>query len=87
MTRACWDNYLTISATTAEGLGLSNWNVSNGALNGSLVNITGGGKTLKNVPDLINPGQAQSTVGMALGYGRTKAGKQEIMLGLMLFHF
>ena len=66
LTRACWDNYLTISATTAKSLGLSNWNVSNGALNGDLVNVTGGGKVLKNVPVLINPGQAQSTVGMAV---------------------
>ena len=87
LTRACWDNYLTISATTAEGLGLSNWNVSNGALNGSLVDITGGGKTLKNVPVLINPGQAQSTVGMALGYGRTKAGKAGDNVGFNAFPF
>ena len=43
-------------------------------MNGSLVDISAGGKTLKNVPVLISPGQAQSTVGMAIGYGRTRAG-------------
>ena len=87
LTRACWDNYLTISATTAKSLGLSNWNVSNGALNGDLVNVTGGGKVLKNVPVLINPGQAQSTVGMAVGYGRTRAGKAGDNVGFNAFPF
>ena len=75
ITRACWDNYLTISASTAKELGLSNWNVSNGALNGSLVDVTVDNMVIKNVPVMISPGQAHSTVGMAVGYGRTKAGK------------
>ena len=87
LTRACWDNYLTISASTAEKLGLSNWFVANGAMNGSLVDITGGGKTLKNVPVLINPGQAQSTVGMAVGYGRTRAGKAGNGVGFNAYPF
>ena len=38
LSRACWDNYLTISAATAKELGIENWNVSNGALNGNMVN-------------------------------------------------
>ena len=47
LSRACWDNYLTMSASTARDLGITNWNVSNGALNGSMVNITVNGTTLK----------------------------------------
>jgi molybdopterin-containing oxidoreductase family iron-sulfur binding subunit len=75
ITRACWDNYLTISATTARENGLSNWNISDGALNGNMVRLTVGDVVLENVPVLIQPGQALGTVGLALGYGRTASGK------------
>ena len=75
LSRACWDNYLTMSATTARDFGIKNWNVSNGALNGSMVNITVDGKVLENVPVMIQPGQAKDTVSLAVGYGRTLAGK------------
>ncbi len=75
LSRACWDNYLTISASTAGDLGITNWNISNGALNGSMVNVTVNGTTLNNVPVMIQPGQANSTVALAVGYGRTAAGK------------
>ena len=47
-----------MSASTARDLGITNWNVSNGALNGSMVNITVNGTTLNNVPVMIQPGQA-----------------------------
>jgi len=75
LSRACWDNYLTMSAATAADLGITNWNVSNGALNGNMVNITVNAKTLKNVPVMIQPGQSDGTVSMAVGYGRIAAGK------------
>jgi molybdopterin-containing oxidoreductase family iron-sulfur binding subunit len=75
LSRACWDNYLTMSASTARDLGIKNWNVSNGALNGSMVNIAVDGITLENVPVMIQPGQAVGTVSLAVGYGRTDAGK------------
>jgi molybdopterin-containing oxidoreductase family iron-sulfur binding subunit len=75
LSRACWDNYLTMSAATARELGIANWNVSNGALNGNMVNITVNGKTFNNVPVMIQPGQAVGSVAMAVGYGRTAAGK------------
>jgi molybdopterin-containing oxidoreductase family iron-sulfur binding subunit len=75
LSRACWDNYLTMSAATAKRKKITNWNVSNGALNGNMVNITVNGKTLKNVPVMIQPGQANDTVALAVGYGRKAAGK------------
>tara|TARA_B100001758_G_scaffold185010_1_gene161735 strand:- start:13469 stop:16435 length:2967 start_codon:yes stop_codon:yes gene_type:complete len=85
ISRSCWDNYLTISASTARKLNLKNWNVSNGALNGSLVNIKSDTITIKNVPVMIQPGQANNTAGIALGYGRTKAGKAANNIGLNAF--
>ncbi|WP_046743924.1 TAT-variant-translocated molybdopterin oxidoreductase [Kordia zhangzhouensis] len=78
ITRASWDNYLTISQADAEAKGLKNWNVANGGLNGSYVNVTVNGKTIENVPVIIQPGQARGTVGLAFGYGK-KAGIQEEM--------
>ena len=87
ISRACWDNYMTISASTAAEYGLKNWNVSNGALNGSIVNIKSNGKIIKNVPIMIQPGQANNTVGLALGYGRTKSGKAANNVGFNAFPF
>ena len=85
ISRSCWDNYMTISATTAKQLNLKNWNVSNGALNGSLVNINADNVIIKNVPVMIQPGQANNTVGLALGYGRKKAGKAGNNIGFNAF--
>ncbi|HCR54991.1 MAG TPA: molybdopterin oxidoreductase, partial [Cytophagales bacterium] len=45
-----------------------------------LINIVAGGKTIK-LPALVQPGQAPGTIGVALGYGRTKVGKVAENLG------
>lgn len=82
ITRASWDNYITISTPDAEKLGLVNKYVSNGALNGSYVNVTMGGVVVENVPVIIQPGQANGSVGMALGYGKTAAIQAEMQTGL-----
>ncbi len=78
LSRASWDNYITVSRADADELGLENVNVANGGLNGSYVNLTVGDTVVKNVPVYIMPGQAKGSVGLALGYGR-KAGVQEEM--------
>ena len=78
ITRATWDNYLTMSEADAKELGL--WldrstfftearNDADGGLNGSLANVTVNGVTLENVPVMVQPGQAKGSVGLALGYG------------------
>ncbi|WP_223252680.1 TAT-variant-translocated molybdopterin oxidoreductase [Owenweeksia hongkongensis] len=75
VTRVSWDNFVTMSASDAIALEVNNWHVSNGALNGNKVNITVNGTTIENVPVFIQPGQAQGTLGFAVGYGRSGAGK------------
>ena len=85
ISRACWDNYMTVSASTAREFNLKNWNVSNGGLNGSLVNIKSEDNIIKNVPVMIQPGQAKNTVGLAVGYGRTKSGKAANNVGFNAF--
>ncbi len=82
ITRASWDNYLTVSQADAEVLNLVNKHVSNGALNGSYVNVTMGNVVLENVPVIIQPGQAKGSVGMALGYGKTAAIQEEMQTGI-----
>ena len=82
LTRASWDNYLTISQADANELGFSNPVQDNGAINGQYANITVDGTVLENVPVLIQPGQAKGSFGLALGYGKTKAMKSEMQVGV-----
>ncbi len=82
ITRASWDNYVTVSKKDAEALGLENYNVANGGLNGSYATLEVGGVKLENVPVIIQPGQAVGTIGLALGYGRKEAMKAEMQVGV-----
>jgi len=82
ITRASWDNYLTISKADADALELENNHIANGGLNGSYVNIKLGKTELKNVPVIIQPGQAKGSVGLALGYGRKEAIQEEMQVGV-----
>ncbi len=82
ITRASWDNYLMISAADAETLELVNENVSNGALNGSYVNVKIGDVVVEKVPVIIQPGQAKGSVALALGYGKTAAIQEEMQTGV-----
>ncbi len=59
---ATWDNYVTVSPLFAKTNGLKQEDVV--TINDKL-----------ELPILIQPGQAENTVGIALGYGRTNAGK------------
>lgn len=69
ISKATWDNYLTVSQKWAVENGLK---MSEGAT--QTAKIVVGEKTLT-VPVLVQPGQANGTVGLALGYGRTKGGR------------
>ena len=82
ITRVSWDNYVTVSKADAEKLNLQNFNVANGGLNGSYVSIKVGNATLENVPVIIQPGQAVGTIGLAFGYGRKEALKDEMQTGV-----
>ncbi len=82
ITRATWDNYITVSAADAAEMGLENTYVANGALNGSYVNVKMGDVVVERVPVLIQPGQAKGSVGLALGYGRKAAIQAEMQTGV-----
>lgn len=85
ITRVSWDNYVTVSRKDAADLGLVNENAANGGLDGSYVNLTVGGITLSQVPVIIQPGQAQGTVGLSFGYGKKAGLKDEMQTGVNAF--
>jgi MoCo/4Fe-4S cofactor protein with predicted Tat translocation signal len=60
-----WDNAAFFSVATAKTLGITD---------GDVLTLTLGGKTVK-VPAIVAPGQAEGSVKLALGYGRTHAGR------------
>ncbi|ROI07757.1 4Fe-4S dicluster domain-containing protein [Chryseobacterium sp. H3056] len=74
ITRMTWDNYLTVSPKDAAKLGIVNDLNGRMQLNGSVVNLTANGVTLKNVPVYVQPGQADGSMGLALGYGKKDSG-------------
>ncbi len=72
VSKACWDNYLTISQKLATEKGYEQ---------GDLVKVdTKSGKSIT-LPILIQPGQAYNTVSLAIGYGREVTGKAGINVG------
>ncbi|HXI50563.1 MAG TPA: TAT-variant-translocated molybdopterin oxidoreductase, partial [Candidatus Saccharimonadales bacterium] len=60
VTKITWDNVILISRKTAEELGVKN---------GDVVKLELGGRQLEG-PAWIQPGQADYSLGLALGYGR-----------------
>jgi molybdopterin-containing oxidoreductase family iron-sulfur binding subunit len=85
ISRVSWDNYLTVSKKDAQQMGLVNEHVANGGLDGSYVNLAVGEATISGVPVIIQPGQAEGTVGLSLGYGRTAGMKTEMQTGVNAF--
>ena len=86
ITRVSWDNYLTVSMSDANALGLQNINTADGALNGSYAAVTVGTQTLK-VPVIVQPGQAKGTVGLSFGFGERMGLKDEMQTGVNAYTF
>jgi molybdopterin-containing oxidoreductase family iron-sulfur binding subunit len=77
ISKVTWDNYIAISPTTAKEMKLEE---------GDVVKVTANNYTTE-LPILLQPGQAQGTISIALGYGRTKAGKVGDEVGKNAFPF
>lgn len=89
ITRATWDNYITMSEADAkkEGLWLDRSNFfsenrhnANGGLNGTIAKITVNGVEVT-APVMVQPGQANGTIGLAVGYGRKASVQEEMQTG------
>jgi molybdopterin-containing oxidoreductase family iron-sulfur binding subunit len=73
LSSATWDNYVCLTPSDAEELGLENEDV-----------VLVDGKV--ELPVYIQPGQAKGTIGIAIGYGRTSAGKVANGVGKNVYH-
>ena len=87
ITRASWDNYITISMEDAKKLGFENPVKDNGAINGNYAKVTVNGVTIENIPVMVQPGQANGSLGLALGYGRKTNLKEEMQVGVNAYPF
>ncbi len=87
ITRASWDNYLTVSLSDAKELGFENPVKDTGAIDGNYANVTVNGVTINNIPVILQPGQAKGSFGLALGYGRKHGMKEEMQVGVNAYPF
>lgn len=67
VTKAVWDHYVTVSPKDAGNISFEESKTKKATIKVGNKSIT--------LPVLIQPGQAQGTIGVAVGYGRTKGGK------------
>ena len=74
ISKATWDNYICLSPKYAKEYGLENEDVV--SVNGKF-----------DIPVLVQAGQAYGSCSIALGYGRTRAGKVADNLGVNAFSF
>jgi Fe-S-cluster-containing dehydrogenase component/anaerobic selenocysteine-containing dehydrogenase len=75
ITKVSWDNYACVSPAFAD---------QNGIDEGRVVRVTKGATTVE-LPAHIQPGQADTVIAIALGYGRTKAGQAGSNVGVNAF--
>jgi molybdopterin-containing oxidoreductase family iron-sulfur binding subunit len=72
-TKIAWDNVAQISPNTAKALGVTQSGMGAKSTT-QVINIKLGGETVP-VPIAIQPGQADGSIGLAIGSGRTAAGR------------
>ncbi|MGI4739432.1 MAG: TAT-variant-translocated molybdopterin oxidoreductase [Janthinobacterium lividum] len=75
VSKATWGNYVAVPRKMAEE---QKW------VQGDVIKVTANGKSIE-VPVLVQPGQADGTVSIAVGYGRTKTGKVGDAVGANAF--
>lgn len=78
ISKVCWDNYACISFATAKELGVKE---------GDMVIISSKGAKIESLPVLVQPGQPNNVIGVAIGYGRTAGGKSGLNVGKNAYVF
>ena len=74
ITKMTWENVVLLSPATAKTLGLRIQNYENNHLFVPVVKVQVGSREIQG-PAWIQPGQADNTIALALGYGRAKTGR------------
>src|SRR5204863_9838892 len=75
ITRIVWDNVALFAPSTAKQLGIKN---------GDVVRITAGGASIE-IAAWQQPGQAAGSIGLPLGWGRTRAGGNAVGAGFDVY--
>ena len=70
ISKVCWDNYLSVNPKDANKLNIK---TDSGTMTTNLLTLSINGADFE-IPAIIQPGQAEGTMGLALGYGRELAG-------------
>ena len=85
ISKVTWDNYITMNPIDVKKMGLHE--MLRQDIDGSIVELTVNGTTIP-VPVYPQPGQAQGSIGLALGYGRAlKNLKVAYGIGVNAFEF
>ena len=89
ITKVTWENVIQVSPKTARDLGIyDSADADGGQYNQYVLKISVGGRSVEG-PAWVQPGLADNTVAVALGYGRTATGRVGTGCGLnayALFH-
>ncbi|MEP7263214.1 MAG: TAT-variant-translocated molybdopterin oxidoreductase [Bacteroidota bacterium] len=75
VSKVCWDNYFAMLPDYAEKMGYKQ---------GTVIEVKSGNVTLKG-PVFFQPGTANETIAVAVGYGRTKVGKAGNNVGFNVY--
>lgn len=81
ITKAVWDHYITVSQKDTRKLGV---NMVDETTRMGKLTING---SSYNIPVVVQPGQTEGTIGLAIGYGRTKAGLVADGIGFNVYPF
>jgi molybdopterin-containing oxidoreductase family iron-sulfur binding subunit len=73
ITKAVWDHYVTVAPKDAGSINFKEAKTVKAKISANGVTVT--------LPVLVQPGQTPGTIGIPLGYGRTKAGKVAEVVG------
>jgi MoCo/4Fe-4S cofactor protein with predicted Tat translocation signal len=74
ITKVTWENVVTVSVRTAKDLGIAPQVAQKGEFHLPVVKVELEGRKVEG-PVWVQPGQADYTLGLALGYGREKTGR------------
>ena len=70
ISKVCWDNYISVNPKDANKLNIK---TDAGTMTTNLISVKNNDVSIE-IPAIIQPGQAEGTIGLALGYGRKLAG-------------
>ena len=70
ISKVCWDNYISVNPKDANKLNIK---TDAGTMTTNLISVKNSDVNIE-IPAIIQPGQAEGTIGLALGYGRKLAG-------------